>query len=116
MIDFSRGAPKMVSADEAKREESAKLTSEQLPRLRFSGQYSTRRVNDRLYSTRRLALQPKLDRNFTLSSPMASLTIDRRSIFGIREITRSFRRFSVKCPRDRDLARRHSGGEGDVGF
>jgi hypothetical protein len=29
MIDFSRGAPKMVSADEAKREESAKLASDQ---------------------------------------------------------------------------------------
>jgi hypothetical protein len=28
MIDFSRGAPKMVSADEAKRKELAKLASE----------------------------------------------------------------------------------------
>ena len=37
MIDFSRGAPKMVSADEAKREESAKLASERRPGPRFRG-------------------------------------------------------------------------------
>src|SRR6266508_1737008 len=66
MIDFSRGAPKMVSADEAKREESAKLASERRPRLRFSDLYCSGRVSDRRYSTRRLMSQPKLDRNFTL--------------------------------------------------
>src|SRR5262245_58092195 len=41
----------------------------------------------------------------TTSLPTASLTIERRGIFGIREITRSFRRFSVKCPRYPDVVR-----------
>ena len=36
MIDFSQVAPKMVSADEAKREESAKLTSERRPTVQYA--------------------------------------------------------------------------------
>jgi hypothetical protein len=66
MIDISREAPKTVSADEAKRGESAKLTSERRPGLRLSDLYCTGRVSDRRHSLRRLAPQPKLDRNFTL--------------------------------------------------